>query len=372
MPTDLSRPDPGAIPDTRPEPFGLEANTLTFVNEGVAAATASELGQRFRPIQVLSSGGMGKIVLVQEVRSGRFVALKVMLDTASQSKPLVEQFVREAVITARLQHPHIIPVHDLGFLTSNQLYYTMNYIEGESFSKRMPSLELVERVRILRCAALAVDFAHSKGLWHRDLKPANILVGPFGDTYVIDWGLVTVQPGRQYTLNIPNIVVANVDLVIPDSLLSETVEALTVINPGGPLGTPLYMAPEQWEGSPDRMGAGCDVWAFGIMLFQALTGFHPLLLNTNPPRSHSGIRQRVLSEPLPCPRTVCPDAPEELVALCGRLLQKDPALRPSDLSDFLFTTVQFLRGAGHGSPPEGQPHRHAASPPVDGSSGSIE
>jgi len=173
--------------------FGFEPGAVEFSDEEVGAKTASNLSERFRPILPISQGGMGKIMLVQEKLSGRYVALKVMLEKVLDQPSLVQQFVREAVITARLHHPHIIPVHDLGFLEGNQLYYTMQYIDGQPFNKLIHQVSLEERLLILRSAALAVHYAHNQGLWHRDLKPHNILVGQFGDTYVTDWGLGCVD-----------------------------------------------------------------------------------------------------------------------------------------------------------------------------------
>src|SRR5262249_23499024 len=153
--------------------FGFETAELAFQHQGVGAQAASALAKRFRPVQVLTSGGMGKILLAQEISSGRFVALKIMLESVTPSVAHVQQFIREAVITARLQHPYIIPIYDLGFFGGNELYFTMRYVDGESLNKLLPKIDLSERLRILRSAALAVSYVHTLGLWHRDLKPHN-------------------------------------------------------------------------------------------------------------------------------------------------------------------------------------------------------
>jgi serine/threonine protein kinase len=352
----------------QPAPFGFKPNRVEFAAEGVAAEAAAALRERFRPITVVSSGGMGKILLVQEMLSGRFVAMKVMLKGAMYDKSLVQQFVREAVITARLQHPHIIPVHDLGFLEGNQLYYTMSYIESIPLRKLLSSLELLEKIRILRCASLAVSYAHSKGLWHRDLKPQNILVGPLGDTYVIDWGLVSVQPGKEYKLNIPKIVVGNMELVVPDNLIRETADAITAQSgEGRAIGTPMYMPPEQLNGDEEKMGTVSDVWAFGVMLFEALTGIHPLRVDSPDAEIHGHeLAYRILYERLPAPSEVNPSIPEELDRLCQRLLEKDPNLRPPDLGEFLETTTRFLRQQAYAVSSFGNPQQ---APPSDAGAG---
>ena len=218
---------------------------------------------------------MGKIFLVQERLSSRFVALKVMLERYLDSMRHVQQFIREAVITARLQHPHIIPVYDLGFLEANQLYYTMRYVDGDPFSKSIHSIGLERDLLILWQAAKAVQHAHALGLWHRDLKPENILVSQQWEAFVIDWGLVSIQPGKEYKLDLPRILIERESFVFEDTLLTDTQEAISTMEllpdaGSAPLiGTPAYMAPEQCAGHVATMGIASDVWAFGVMLFEA-------------------------------------------------------------------------------------------------------
>ena len=322
--------------------FGFGVSDLEFV-QGVSVDAAHYLKKRFRPISPISKGGMGKLFLVQEVLSGRFVALKVMLESASSDVSLVHQFVREAVITARLQHPHIIPIYELGFLTEGQLYYTMRYVDGNTFDDVIHKTDLEERLRVLRSAATAVDHAHEQGLWHRDLKPNNILVGPLGDTYVIDWGLVSVQPKRDYRLNLPRIIIEQKMSVMPDNLLDETNKAVTLAG-GKVIGTPAYMSPEQFEGDDSIMGAASDVWAFGVMLFEAITGRHPIE-NVGALRPHE-ILHRVLVEGLPAPRDISKDVPEALDNLCRRMLQKNASERMQTLKIFIEELTQYLKYQG--------------------------
>jgi serine/threonine protein kinase len=320
--------------------FGFEANDVEFRRQGIGTSAASKLAERFRPIQVVSSGGMGKVILVQETLSGRFAAMKIMLESAARDNSLVQQFVREAVITARLQHPHILPVYDLGFLDGDQLYFTMAYVDGESFRAVMPRLDLPDRVRVIRCAALAAAHAHARGLYHRDIKPHNILVGPVGDAYLIDWGLVSVRPGCEYRLNIPKIVVDRTELAIPDTLMEQTDGAITASNQFA-LGTPQYMAPEQCTRDAPRMGAASDVWSLGIVLFEALTGRHPLVSADH--RSPIQIMSRVVTEPVPNPDDVAPGVPPELGQLCTGMLNKDPGGRFQDMRDVIAGLTGYLK-----------------------------
>jgi serine/threonine-protein kinase len=255
----------------------------------------------------------------------------------------VHQLVREAVITARLQHPHIIPVHELGFLTEGQLYYTMRYVDGNTLDDIAQKVDLEERLRILRNAATAVDHAHDQGLWHRDLKPNNILVGSLGDTYVVDWGLVSVQPGREYRLNLPRLIVERKIFVMPDNLLDETREAVSTIT-GRIVGTPPYMSPEQIEGWDSAMGAVSDVWALGIMLFEAMTGRHPVE-NVGSLRPAEIFRQ-IMRDRLPSPRDISEDVPEVLDSLCKRMLHKSPHERMLTLKVYNEDLTQYLKYQG--------------------------
>ena len=152
-------------------------------------------------------------------------------------------------------------MYDLGFLSGDQLYYTMRYIEGNNFSQiiREREIDLEERLRILRSAALAVEYAHSQGLWHRDIKPQNILVGSLGDACVTDWGLVSVRPNQKYELNLPKIVVNRTSYImppIPDQLLERTNTAVTATQ-GPVIGTFEYMSPEQVRSESPGGSFGC-------------------------------------------------------------------------------------------------------------------
>ena len=305
--------------------------------ELVEGRGTAKLNQRFRPIVQIAQGGMGRILLVEERDSGRCVALKLVRD---DSPSLVQQFIREGIITARLEHPNIIPVYELGFLTAGQLYYTMRYVESMPLSVLMPRIDLRGRVRILRDAARAVAFAHGQGLWHRDLKPDNILVGRFGDVYVIDWGLVTVQHGREYRLDLPRIVVESADYEFQvDRFLRETCDAVTGLA-RVVVGTLPFMAPEQVMAEDSLMGAASDVWAFGVMLFRAISGQHPVR-GVSWSASTQDVMQSILEPQVRDLRELEPDAPAALASLCQRMLVADSRSRIS-LEVFIAEASTFL------------------------------
>jgi len=332
---------PSTISETRP--FGFQSSPITFLDEGLAPHTAAQLSRKFKPIQGLNTGGMGKILLVQENMTGRFVALKVMLDRFLYSEPHVQQFVREAVITARLQHPNIIPVYDLGFLDDYHLYYTMRYVDGQHFGKRISNAPLVDNLRTLALAAQGVLHAHRAGLWHRDIKPKNILVDKTGDVFVIDWGLVTIQPGQEYRIELPSILVQRQSFFFHDDLIERTKDAIASTADSATMGTPRYMSPEQCRNDPLFMGIVSDIWAFGVMLFEVLTGEHPLP-GVRDLRAHE-IIETVKDAELPPPSRIRSSTPEGLNALCCRMIAKNPEQRMQSLKEFIDAIGAFLRNA---------------------------
>lgn len=333
--------------------FGFAENEVEFSRIGINQATSEWLSRKFRFVMPIAQGGMGRIVLVQELLSGRYVALKIMVEIGPDPMPITHQFIREAVITARLQHPNIVPVYDLGFLSENKLYYTMRYIDGRLFSDLLENtaFPLNEKLRILRSTAHAVNYAHSQGLWHRDLKPDNILVGPLGDTYVIDWGLVSIQPGKTYRLNLPKILVESQSIEVPDQLLERTSRAVTSKVPPTKkpaknlvLGTPAYMAPDLIENPWENGGISADVWSIGIMLYETLTGRHPFQdkLSATP----FELMYAIVHTEIPPILDSNPRASKHIAELCDRMLVKDPRKRLPSLDLFIKEIANYLGNLG--------------------------
>lgn len=303
--------------------FGMEAPEIAELPRILGASTTEFLTRRFQPLRKISEGGLGVIYLVQERVSGRFVALKVMRERVAFQQDWVHQFIREAVITARLEHPNVIPVHELGFVYDGHLYFTMRYVQGRSLAAILasPGRRQDECLRILRDAAKAAQHAHGMNLWHRDVKPENILVGAHGDAYLIDWGLVSVQPGRTYSLKLPKLLLRGEAVSLPvDDLLDRTDQAVTTQS-GAIVGTPAYMAPETLAGRKDA-GAPADAWAFGVILFEILTGQHPLgdIFNL----SKMAQATRIFSASIPAPRDLQPDVDRRLDNVAVRLMERDP------------------------------------------------
>jgi serine/threonine protein kinase len=211
---------------------------------------------------LLGRGGMGDIILGHDDTIGRDVAIKQMR-AEKPTEDQVARFLREAKIQARLEHPSIVPVHSLGRDDAGLPYFSMKRLTGTTLGELLASKSPPPRQRLLRMFAdvcLAVEFAHSRNVVHRDLKPANIMVGDFGEVYVLDWGLARID-GERSTGGMIGDDVSSIDGETKDGAL---------------LGTPGYMAPEQIEGAA-TVSTAADIYALGAILFEILAGeaLHP-------------------------------------------------------------------------------------------------
>ena len=254
----------------------------------------------------IGRGGMGEVLAAQDTRIGREVAVKRMT-TESPDDEQIARFLREARIQARLEHPAIVPVHELGIDEQGRPYFTMKRLVGQTLGQRQ--IDGMSINRLLRAyveVCRAIEFAHSRGVVHRDLKPANVMLGDFGEVYVIDWGIARVLADD------PDHPLEQVDI----STLDHGTKS------GALLGTPGYMAPEQIRGA--RATPAADVYALGSVLFELLTGE---LLHR---RGQAGLTT-TLSNPKQSPAERKPDRgiPPELDALCQSALDEDPEARPS-------------------------------------------
>jgi len=205
-------------------------------------------GTRYELVEPLGRGGMGAVYRVHDRALERDVAMKVLSGAADAVS--LARLEHEARILARLEHPGIVPVHDVGTLPDGRLFYAMKLVRGQRLDARAGSVATVsERVRLLMRVADAVAFAHASGIIHRDLTPANIMIGAFGEVLVMDWGLAIVTQPNQ-----PGPTISN--LTQPD---------LTRRNPTQPViaGTVGFMAPEQADGAADCRS---DVYALGALL----------------------------------------------------------------------------------------------------------
>lgn len=223
-------------------------------------------GTRYSLRERVARGGMGVVYLAEDDNLARRVALKV-LDAPNDDEELSRRLIREAQVLARLEHPGIVPVHDVGTLPDGRVYYTMKFVQGQRLDKHIESVESIpDRLRLFLRVCDAVAFAHARGVLHRDLKPSNIMVGSFGEVLVMDWGLAKILR-RPLTDEIAR---SEPDTTLVATADGAKVEDETALRPttghGTVMGTPGYMSPEQSRGDNDRVSERSDIFSLGALL----------------------------------------------------------------------------------------------------------
>jgi serine/threonine-protein kinase len=230
-----------------------------------AVTTLPQRLGRYELHEEIGRGGMGCILRGHDPELGRDLAVKVLLDQHQNNPGLIRHFVKEAQIGGQLQHPGLVPVHDLGQLPDGRPYFAMKLVCGRTLAALLakrpdPQHDRPHFLSIFLQVCQAVAFAHSRGVIHRDLKPSNVMVGEFGEVQVVDWGLAKVLG-------------SNGDQADPSVTIRATMAGET--QPGTVVGTPAYLAPEQASGAVDRLDTRADVFGLGAMLCEILTGLPP-------------------------------------------------------------------------------------------------
>ncbi|HUJ60498.1 MAG TPA: protein kinase [Kofleriaceae bacterium] len=311
-----------------------DANAPTLPDAGVTSQPASVPGApdvRYVMQALLGRGGMGEVWLAHDQRIDRDVAIKLMRGDAAKDPQLVARFLREARVQGRLEHPAIVPVHDLGGDAAP--YFAMKRLAGTTLADvlaaqargdadalaRWPRRILLAR---LIDVCLAIELAHRRGVIHRDLKPANIMLGDFGETYVLDWGLARVADGN------------DVDAIRAADLPGDSGSGQTVA--GTMLGTPGYMAPEQMRG--ERVDHRTDIFALGCMLFEILAG-QPAV-----PRDRAIEATLTGARFAPSERAPEADVPPELDELCAAATAASAGERLGSARELADRIQRFLDG----------------------------
>lgn len=309
---------------------------------------------RYKHIRVLMSGGMGQINIVHDFHLGRDVALKTLLPDRvpgggrSRTRtrtgaptmevltvPIIARFLQEAHITGQLEHPYIIPIYELGYKEDGTIYYTMKLVRGESIQDKLKETKTLQERMVLLTHFLnicnAIAYAHSRGVIHRDLKPMNVMIGEFGETTVIDWGIAKVKGETD----------------IHEKDLRENVKVIQVGDTqataktiyGQTMGSPYYMPPEQAAGRTDEINEHADIYALGAILYVILTGQAP----------YQGMSAREFLvkvqqfDPKPV-LEVEPTAPKELAAVVAKAMQRKREDRYRNASELAAEIEKFLSG----------------------------
>ena len=286
----------------------LDAPVDDLLNDGPALPT------RYRDLGPIGVGGMGEVRRVFDAQLNRVLAMKII---GVAARPFEDRFVAEAQVVAQLQHPSIVPIHALGRLPDGRSFFTMREVQGRTFAdvlmaRSAPTDGLRDHVYTLRQVAQAVAYAHDQGVVHRDLKPGNVMIGPFGDVIVLDWGLARRLEGSK---------------IRPSPAGVETPNGVV-------MGSPGYMAPEQAMGLHHLTGPATDVFALGALLFAVLTGRAPYGTRLDPTAALAG--------PPPIDGR---DLPVVLIDLCRHALAPEASDRPANAGAFAETLSAWLTGA---------------------------
>ena len=334
---------------------GGSGDTTADFTAAVQARLAARSGAygRYELREEVARGGQGAVLRVWDQDLRRDLAMKVVLEEGERSgsgsdAKTIGRFLEEAQVTGQLDHPGIVPVHELGLDADGRVYFTMKLVKGQDLDDVFDLIrnenEGWTRTRALHvllkvCEAMA--YAHSKQVIHRDLKPANIMVGRFGEAYVMDWGLAKVI-GTEDRLDLR---IRPADVAPRSVIRSERQEesggAGLVTMDGDVVGTPAYMSPEQASGDLAAMGPASDVYSLGAILYHLLAGHAPYV--PRGARMNAYVVWGLVQNGPPNPiASIARDAPAELVAICEKAMARDPAQRYADTGELAADLRAFL------------------------------
>ncbi|MCB9677986.1 MAG: SUMF1/EgtB/PvdO family nonheme iron enzyme [Alphaproteobacteria bacterium] len=329
---------------------GASASTAPTI--GMGEGSGSDLAiappdlageQRYEDLGPLGKGGMAEVRRVRDRVLNRTLAMKIVHASFLRHAEVVSRFVEEARATAQLQHPGIVPVHDLGRLDDGRVWFTMQEVRGRTLSKVVREVHAASGERwevsetgwglhrvitAFHAVCQAVAFAHEHGVVHRDLKPQNVMVGRHGEVYVLDWGVAKIL-GRSDDVG------SDVEVVQSARSADHATQA------GQVAGTPAFMPPEQAWGEIERIDARSDVYALGSILYQILTGHSP----------YTGSAREVLQAvrmgpPVPVSRVHARlPLPAELVVACERAMSREPEGRFPSAAALAEAVQQWLDGS---------------------------
>jgi tRNA A-37 threonylcarbamoyl transferase component Bud32 len=346
--TDFDADDESQLPDDQVQPTPTDELLRKL-------AKAPRLdAQRFAFERQIGEGGMGAVHRVHDQHLNRHLAVKLVLPE-HKSDPLGDQgvraevlgrFLEEAQVTSQLDHPGVIPVHELGLDQHGDVFFMMRQVKGRTASKafadahaRRNEWSLTRALEVVLKVCDTMSYAHARGVLHRDLKPKNVMVGRFGEVYVLDWGLAKVRgQADRHDERLQADAAGSAPFAEAEG---RGLASSGRTRQGSALGTPNYMSPEQARGDFRSLDERTDVYAIGAMLYELLTGAPPYAAGASK-AGNLTVRERVIAGPPPSVESVQPGVPAELVAIVGKAMERDREQRYRDTASLAADVRAFL------------------------------
>ena len=315
--------------------------------EGDAVVLSSSSGPRYATLRELGKGGMGEVDLVEDRDIGRTVAMKRLLP-GHMGPAAVARFVDEVRTIGRLEHPNIVPIHDVGIDEAGRFFFVMKFVDGETLETILDKLragepdyvrrfDLARRVQIFQQLLRALQFAHERGIIHRDIKPANVMVGRFGEVVLMDWGVARTVAGLTRSHDSASLA------DVPGGAAAPSRASTTRV--GSLIGTPLYMSPEQARGANDQLDARSDLYS-AFLMFHEMLGLQHLRAHH---KTLTSLLHGAQTDDPPGAASMFASTPQrgvgaEYAHFVNKGLQRDPAHRFQSASEVLDTLHLILSG----------------------------
>ena len=317
--------------------------------DGTVVQLSLQERSRYEPTKLLGAGGMGEVVLVKDHDIDRKVAVKRLLPDITSPATLA-RFVDEIRTVGRLEHPNIVPIHDVGVDELGRYFFVMKYVEGETLESIIEKLTAGDpaylakystevRIELFLGLLHALEYAHTQGVVHRDIKPANVMVGRFGEVVLMDWGIAKpIEAKRDAAAG------AEGALATGEGAEGERAR-MYATRVGSLVGTPAYMAPEQARGDGDKIDARSDLYS-AIVLFHELIGLNHYLSGKE---TMDALLAAVVTEEMTFFKLLGMKYPHgqppgELIHVFVKGLQKDPAQRFQSAAELIGTLHAILEG----------------------------
>ena len=321
------------LPPRTGQPFDSEFDTIPPSPEVVSGrlpsgevSGVSRIGGRYKVLRAFAKGGLGQVSVAHDAEINRDVALKELQDKFLENTDLVERFKMEAEITGRLEHPGVVPVYGQGAMDNGNPYYVMRFVRGVEFQEEIDQfhrryeegplegekrLQFISLIRHFVNVCNTIEYAHSRGIIHRDIKPSNVMLGKYGETFVVDWGLAKPVDSEE-----------EISFGDKPGLLPSSGSNVMPTQYGSTVGTPAFMPPEQASGELAHVSNQSDVYSLGATFYYLLTG--------KPPAEGVdlvSIIASVIDGEIKSPRDVAPWVPKPLQAICLKSLALVPRQR---------------------------------------------